>query len=136
MFLKSRTDSLMPKFQVLEDSLKWMFQGENTVVVKRILYLLPKAYPMVSPKEVDESKKQKAVLMLGEEEAERLFGGTVDQELEHDISDKPILELLKEILHLELSWTGDSKMSSMEDAIPKLVVDMEKFEEAMDSCIK
>ncbi|EEF38077.1 conserved hypothetical protein [Ricinus communis] len=130
MFLKSKTDGLMAKFQVFGDALKWVFQGENTVVVKRLLHLLQIADPIMSHKKEDESKKQKAVLILGEEEAEGLFGGTIDQELEHDFTDNPILELLKVIFRLELFWTGDSKMPSVEEAIPKLEADMEKCEEA------
>ncbi|EEF35207.1 conserved hypothetical protein [Ricinus communis] len=103
MFLNSKTEGVRAKFQVLGDSLKWVSQGEDSVVIKRFLDLLHTTDTIMSHKKENESLERKAMLMLEEEEAAG-FEGNINQELEEDVTDKPILGLLKEICRLELFW--------------------------------
>ncbi|EEF35281.1 conserved hypothetical protein [Ricinus communis] len=135
MFLKLNTEGVRAKLQVLGDSLKWVSQDENSVVINRFLDLLHTADTIMSHMKENESLERKAMLMLEEEEAAG-FEGNINQELQEDGTDRPILGLLKEICRLELFWMHrglpDSiKTSVMDDTFPMLVSDMEKCEDAL-----
>ncbi|XP_050203856.1 uncharacterized protein LOC126653901 [Mercurialis annua] len=124
IFMMSMCGEIMFKLEALGDSLSWIGEGENTVVVKRFIDLLHAADD-VMVKKIKESLKGEAVVMLDETKA-----------AEHDHSDDLIFLLLKEICRLELFWTRralpDPEMSTMEDAFLSMASDMRDCEEGLE----
>ncbi|EEF31127.1 conserved hypothetical protein [Ricinus communis] len=139
---------MLVKFQVLATSLTWIFEGENSVVLRRIFDLIVTANGEL--RKMKESKKaQMSMAVMIEEEwfiksrykeelmIEEAGSQRMNQEQEgliEDHADKPILLLLKGILCLECFWMHrglpNSKIS-LKNAIPLLEAEILKCEEAL-----
>ncbi|XP_055962259.1 uncharacterized protein LOC126653539 [Mercurialis annua] len=104
----------MAKFKVLKDSLKWVSEGEYTVVIERLLDLLKTADMKLC--------KNKAELILED-----------DEELEEDVTDELILSLMKEICYFELFWMQRRVMPNSNIAFDQelLVADLKRCEEGL-----
>ncbi|XP_050238997.1 uncharacterized protein LOC126688374 [Mercurialis annua] len=121
IFMMSMCEEIMFKLEFLGDSLSWIGEGENTVVVKRFIDLLHVADHVMVTK-IKESLEGEA--MLDETQAAA-----------HDHSDDLIFLLLKEICRLELFWTRrglpDPEMSIMEDVFLSMASDIRDCEEGL-----